>query len=117
MRFAGTWKQYSKKAIPQLAMITFHSASLRNFRWPYHAKVIKMFEMVSNRIVRIRKGAPLLNCVNALERLRIDRSCILVKRLVPDSAQLYFRPLSHCRLPPLLFGNTRDRCSFAARGI
>src|SRR5229473_2771058 len=58
MRFAGTWKQYSKKAIPQLTMITFQSASLRNFRWPYHAKVMKMFETVSNRIVRIRKAAP-----------------------------------------------------------
>ena len=58
MRFAGTWKQYSKKAIPQLTTITFQSASLRNFKWPYHAMVMKMFEMVSNRIVRIRKGAP-----------------------------------------------------------
>src|SRR6267143_2432993 len=58
MRFAGTWKQYSKKAIPQLARITFQSASLRNFRWPYHAKVMKMLEMVSNRTVRIGKDAP-----------------------------------------------------------
>src|SRR6266704_2098623 len=53
MRFAGTWKQYSKKAMPQLAKITFHSASLRNFRCPYHATVMKTFEMVSRRIVRI----------------------------------------------------------------
>src|SRR5712664_5032565 len=58
MRFAGTWKQYSKKAIPQLTMIAFHRASLRNFRWPYHAKVMKMLETVSNRIVRIRNAAP-----------------------------------------------------------
>src|ERR1700682_3767099 len=58
MRFAGTWKQYSKKAIPQLARITFQSASVRNFRWPYHAKVMKMLEMVSNRTVRIGKDAP-----------------------------------------------------------
>src|SRR5712691_7225633 len=58
MRFAGTWKQYSKKAIPQLARMTFQSASLRNFKWPYHAKVMKILDTMSNRIVRIRKGAP-----------------------------------------------------------
>src|ERR1700726_2701564 len=53
MRLAGTWKQYSKKAMPQLARMTFQSASLRYFRWPYQAKVMKIFEMVSRRIVRI----------------------------------------------------------------
>src|SRR5713226_9457237 len=58
MRFAGTWKQYSKKAIPQLARMTFQSASLRNFKWPYHAKVMKILDTMSNRIVRIGKGAP-----------------------------------------------------------
>src|ERR1700719_520914 len=58
MRFAGTWKQYSKKAIPQLARTTFQSASPRNFKWPYHAKVMKILDTMSNRIVRIRKGAP-----------------------------------------------------------
>src|ERR1700681_2848895 len=53
MRLAGTWKQYSKKAMPQLARITFHSASLRYFRWPYQAKVMKIFEIVSKRMVRM----------------------------------------------------------------
>src|SRR5260221_4945117 len=58
MRFAGTWKQYSKKAMPQLARMTFQSASLRYLRWPYHANVMKMFEMVSSKIVRtIASGA------------------------------------------------------------
>src|SRR5579863_1404837 len=51
IRFAGTWKQYSKKAMPQLARMTFHSASLRYLRWPYQAKVIKIFETVSRTIV------------------------------------------------------------------
>src|SRR5579864_3186322 len=51
IRFAGTWKQYSKKAMPQLARITFQSASLRYLRWPYQAKVIKIFETVSRTIV------------------------------------------------------------------
>src|SRR6267378_7474688 len=58
MRFAGTWKQYSKKAMPQLARITFHSASLRYLRWPYHAKVMKMLEIVSSKMVRTRFSAP-----------------------------------------------------------
>src|ERR1700756_2605682 len=54
IRLAGTWKQYSKKAMPQLMTITFHSATLRNFKWPYHANVMKIFEMVRRRIVRMR---------------------------------------------------------------
>src|SRR5882724_11330128 len=52
MRFAGTWKQYSKKAMPQLMAITFHRATLRYFKCPYHANVINMFEIVRSRIVR-----------------------------------------------------------------
>src|SRR5438034_8570661 len=52
MRFAGTWKQYSRNAIPQLARITFQRPSLRYFKWPYQAKVMKMFEMVSKTMVR-----------------------------------------------------------------
>jgi hypothetical protein len=53
MRFAGTWKQYSKNAIPQLARITFQRLSLRYFKWPYHATVMKTFEIVSKTMVRI----------------------------------------------------------------
>src|SRR5271168_4886616 len=53
MRLAGTWKQYSKNAMPQLARITFHNASLRYFKWPYQAKVMKILEIVSSRMVRI----------------------------------------------------------------
>src|SRR5688500_16683153 len=40
-RFAGTWKQYSKKAIPQLMTMIAKSPALSNqrhslnFRWPY----------------------------------------------------------------------------------
>jgi hypothetical protein len=32
--------------------ITFHSATLRNFKCPYHANVMKMLEIVRRRIVR-----------------------------------------------------------------
>ena len=53
MRLAGTWKQYSAKAISQLTRITFHIADCLNFKWPYHAKVIKTFEIVSRMIVFI----------------------------------------------------------------
>ena len=38
--------------MPQLPTMTFQRASLRYFRWPYHAKVMKIFEMVRSRIVR-----------------------------------------------------------------
>jgi hypothetical protein len=54
MRLAGTCRQYSKKAMPQLIKITFHKATLVNFRWPYQAKVIKMLEPSNNRTVLIQ---------------------------------------------------------------
>jgi hypothetical protein len=50
---AGTWKQYSKKAIDQLTRTTFQSASWRKRRWPYQAKVMKMLEMVRRITVHI----------------------------------------------------------------
>src|SRR5258707_7954870 len=67
IRLAGTWKQYSKKAIPQLMTITFHSATLRNFKCPYHANVMKIFEMVRRRIVRMRPSGSLF-----VETCRLD---------------------------------------------
>src|SRR4029077_876599 len=72
MRFAGTWKQYSKKAMPQLARMTFHSASLRYLRWPYQANVMKMFEMVSSKIVRtITSDASLCRSCDAALRATV----------------------------------------------
>lgn len=57
MRLAGTWKKYSNKAIPQLMRITEisgnelnHLNSL-NFKWPYHANVINVFDKISKTIV------------------------------------------------------------------
>ena len=38
--------------MPQLARITSHSGTFLNFKCPYHAKVIKMFETVSRMTVR-----------------------------------------------------------------
>jgi len=33
--------------MPQLARMTINSGLPLNFRWPYHAKVMKMFEQVN----------------------------------------------------------------------
>lgn len=60
MRFAGTWKQYSKNAIPQLTKITAHSADDLNFKCPYHAKVMKILE-ISNKNI----GAIALTMINS----------------------------------------------------
>ena len=55
--FAGTWNIYSKKATPQLINITANKPKLLNqsislnFKCPYHANVIKVFERIKNKIV------------------------------------------------------------------
>src|SRR5665213_2162222 len=48
MRLAGTARQYSKKAMPQLISTTCHRATLGNLNWPYQAKVIKTLEQNSS---------------------------------------------------------------------
>ena len=48
-RLAGTASQYSKNAIPQLAMMTSGSHLPLNFKWPYHANVMKTLEALSIR--------------------------------------------------------------------
>ena len=53
MRLAGTCRQYSKNAMDQLTTITFHNGTSRYFRWPYHAKVIKIFEPINKRMVHM----------------------------------------------------------------
>src|ERR1700730_3044554 len=72
MRFAGTWKQYSKKAIPQLTKITFHKASLRYFKCPYQANVMKILETVSSSIRRKRIALPreFQSCCSTIAVLR-----------------------------------------------
>src|SRR5437773_10062190 len=74
IRFAGTWKQYSKKAMPQLTTITFHSASLRNRKCPYHATVMKIFEIVSSRMVLIPWGHPSLRALSGSQALGRKRT-------------------------------------------
>src|SRR5947209_5433179 len=40
-------KRYSRKAMLQLVTMTSHKGELLYFRCPYHAKVIKTFEVIS----------------------------------------------------------------------
>src|SRR5947209_1435988 len=53
-RFAGTCRQYSKKAIPQLTKITSQIGRSLYLRWPYHAMVIKMLEQIRSPIGTMR---------------------------------------------------------------
>ena len=50
MRLAGTARQYSKNAMPQLTGITIHSATPGKRNWPYHANVMNTFEQSSSII-------------------------------------------------------------------
>lgn len=58
IRFAGTVRQYSKKAIPhenKITRISGHPLEIfisLSFKWPYHAKVINMFDATSIRTVQ-----------------------------------------------------------------
>src|SRR6476469_6265174 len=53
MRFAGTWRRYSKSAMPQLTKAaTYHLRSLRFRRWAYQAKVMNTFDSTSSPAVR-----------------------------------------------------------------
>jgi hypothetical protein len=45
MRFAGTAKQYSTKAIPQLTGIKIHRDTVGNLSWPYQANVMNTLEI------------------------------------------------------------------------
>lgn len=54
---AGTCREYSKKAIAHENTMTPMSGQLLemficcNFKWPYHAKVMKMFDPIRSNIV------------------------------------------------------------------
>src|SRR5687768_16821854 len=50
-RLAGTWKQYSGRAMSQLTRMTSQSAACLYLRWPYQAKVMKTLESVRRRAV------------------------------------------------------------------
>lgn len=56
--FAGTWQQYSKRAMPQLMRIIAKRERpephfvCENLRCPYQAMVMKLFDTMSKRIVQ-----------------------------------------------------------------
>jgi len=50
-RLAGTVRQYSKNAIPQLISTAFHKVMSLSFRCQYQANVIKMLDEKRRRIV------------------------------------------------------------------
>ena len=54
IRFAGTVRQYSRNAIPQLITIAFHKGIFVSLKCQYHAVVIKIFDMNSKPIVLIK---------------------------------------------------------------
>lgn len=57
MRLAGTWKQYSNRAMPQLsstmASMPKRSSLDLNAMWPYQASVMKAFDKTSRATVAI----------------------------------------------------------------
>ena len=55
MRLAGTWRQYSKKAMRPTDEDDLPECDLLYLRWPYQAKVIKMFDPMSRRIVHMQQ--------------------------------------------------------------
>src|SRR5687768_8626859 len=57
MRLAGTWKQYSKKAISQLTAMAFQSGEPGCLRWPYQANVMKTLETVRRAMVLIARDS------------------------------------------------------------
>src|SRR6476620_9789306 len=75
MRLAGTWKQYSKKAMPQLIIVTFHNGTFWYLRCPYHAKVIKILEISSRRMVIMSVFCPGSGAWRAFPDCRGSRNC------------------------------------------
>ncbi len=55
-RLAGTCRQYSKKAMPQLTRMTANNGDDQSFRCPYQAMVMKMFEPNSSTTGSRRSG-------------------------------------------------------------
>jgi hypothetical protein len=64
--------------MPQLMRMTFHSASCRNFRWPYQAKVMKMLEKMRRITVHILALDACRMCRVAEQRRIRLRACAQV---------------------------------------
>ncbi len=77
MRLAGTARQYSKKAIPQLISTISHIARCSTFNWPYQAKVMNTFEATS---MRIGASAVQLLGIEMLRRFGVEGASLAFKR-------------------------------------
>lgn len=67
--FAGTIRQYSNEAIPQLMRMAFYIGILVFFKCPYDANVIKTLESINKPIVRIISF--IYYCKNILNKYKL----------------------------------------------
>ena len=75
IRFAGTAKQYSIKAMPHDARIATIIGAWVNFRCPYHANVMKILERQSRTIgTNGRNDAGMI--IYSMPMIRVEISCM-----------------------------------------
>ena len=107
---AGTWKIYSKNAIPQLIRIIAISGKVSNhlnsfiFKCPYQASVINTLEITSNVMVRniFMKRSTLFDFFKRLiKRLQIYKNSAERIRL--------FKTYNYSDSPDMLFQSTKFR--------
>src|SRR3954462_8293651 len=84
MRFAGTAKQYSTNAMPQLTITTSQSGLSVNFRCPYQAKVMNTFEIRSSPMGSTLLAAPVI-CASSVSE-GAARRCVRPDESGPCSA-------------------------------
>src|SRR4029077_2830360 len=99
-RLAGTASQYSKNAMPQLAMMTSGSGCSLNFRWPYQAKVMKTLEANSIRKGRIVGEIVGIDTHFQMSRVQMSRANPRVGKAVPSvSISFDFKNAKLCPAP------------------
>src|SRR4030088_1559012 len=72
-RLAGPASQYSKNAMPQLTMIASGSQLSLNFKWPYHANVMKTLEPNSIRTGKTDGEMVGMDILSKFQALILDR--------------------------------------------
>src|SRR5512132_895267 len=80
MRFAGTWRRYSKSAMPQLASAASHHGFDERLRkWAYQANVMKTFEAVNSSAEVTSVGAWIKRCAPPVDP-RTQRAARALRR-------------------------------------
>src|SRR6266487_2331776 len=104
MRLAGTWKRYSKKARAQLASIAIQSGACLTFRCPYHASVMKIFDMM-------RRSAVIISDCSS-SNLRPYQRCVVNrrKRLTTGANLGRFKTAPQFVFGAIAFGGNRRAC-------